>query len=176
MKKLVIAIVASLVGLSAQAQTITSNSSAATNSTAGATNAGNAQNINFNSRNDGTSTLKTTPPVAGQGFYGSFSADSCMVSGGGGGSVVGLGINMAIPVEDKNCNLRRNFERVMQASATTKDPVRSQRLETAAVDILCQADEKTRAALMGQGLCSDGLPKPVTPRARQDLENMYTPG
>ncbi|MBD4204413.1 hypothetical protein GUH47_00035 [Xanthomonas citri pv. citri] len=176
MKNLIIALAFSLLGLSAQAQTINSTSNAATQSTAGATNAGNAQNINFNSRNDGTSTLRSAPPVAGQGFYGSFSADSCMVSGGGGGSVVGLGINMAVPVEDKNCNLRRNFERVMQASATTKDPVRSQRLETAAVDILCQSDEKTRAALMGQGLCSDGLPKPVQPRARQDLENFYTPG
>lgn len=175
--KALFVLAASLVAFSAHAQTtIQTASSAVTTSTAGATNAGNAQSINFNSRNDGTSTLRSAPPVAGQGFYGSFSADSCMVSGGGGGSVVGFGINMAVPVEDKNCNLRRNFERVMQASATTKDPIRAQRLETAAVDILCQADEKTRAALMGQGLCSDGLPKPVQPRARQDWENLYTPG
>lgn len=154
-----------------------SASSATTNSTAGATNAGNAQNINFNSRNDGTSTQKFAPPVAGQGFYGSFSPDSCMVSGGAGGSTIGVGLNFAMPVEDKNCNLRRNFERIMQASATTKDPVRSQRLETAAIDVLCQADEKTRAALAGQGLCSDGVPQPTRPAAaRQDLENLYTPG
>lgn len=164
--------------MTASAQnTINSSSNATTNSTAGATNAGNAQNITFRSSNDGTSTQKFAPPVAGQGFYGSFSPDSCMVSGGGGGSAIAFGINVAVPVEDKNCNLRRNFERIMQASATTKDPVRSQRLETAAIDVLCQADEKTRAALQGQGLCSDGIPQPTRPSAaRQDIENLYTPG
>ncbi|WKV22070.1 hypothetical protein Phage2-1_00070 [Achromobacter phage 2-1] len=165
--------------LNATAQVAVNNvsSNASTQSSSGATNAGNAQNITFKSNNDGTSTQKFAPPVAGQGFYGSFSADSCMVSGGGGGSTIGIGLNVAIPVEDKNCNLRRNFERIMQASATTKDPNRSVRLETAAIDVLCQSDEKTRAALMGQGLCSDGVPQPIKPTAaRQDIENLYSPG
>jgi len=164
--------------LNATAQVaVNTSSNATTQSSSGATNAGNAQNITFQSSNDGTSTQKFAPPVAGQGFYGSFSPDSCMVSGGGGGSAIAFGINVAVPVEDKNCNLRRNFERIMQASATTKDPNRSQRLETAAIDVLCQADDKTRAALAGQGLCSDGVPQPTRPSAaRQDFENLYSPG
>ena len=40
---------------------------------------------------------------------------------GGGGAVVGFGMNIAIPIEDQKCSLRRNFERTMQAAASTKD-------------------------------------------------------
>lgn len=43
----------------------------------------------------------------------------------------------------------------MQAAASTKDPDRSRRLETAAVDILCQTDDRTKAALTAQGLCTN---------------------
>lgn len=154
------------------------SSQASTQSTSGATNAGNAQSINFNSKNDGTSTVKSAPPLGGQGFYGSFSSDSCMVSGGGGVSVIGLGGQLVTPVEDKNCSLRRNAERIMQISATTKDAARSQRLETAAIDVLCRAGAETAAALSGQGLCADGAPAPMQPSAaiRQDWESFYTPG
>jgi hypothetical protein len=78
-----------------------------------------------------------------------------MVSAGGGGSVVGFGMNVAIPIEDQKCSLRRNFERTMQAAASTKDADRSRRLETAAIDILCQTDDRTKAALVAQGLCTN---------------------
>ncbi|WYX26686.1 hypothetical protein WJ969_15215 [Achromobacter xylosoxidans] len=64
-------------------------------------------------------------------------------------------MNVAFPVEDQKCSLRRNFERTMQAAASTKDPERSRRLETAAVDILCQTDDRTKAALTAQGLCTN---------------------
>jgi len=178
---------------SVQAQTVDLNNTTSSNATniasSGSNNAGNAQAITFNSDSSGKQTLRSAPAVGGQGFYGSFSADSCMVSGGGGGSVVGFGINMAMPVEDAHCNLRRNFERIMQASATTKDPARSRALETAAVDIMCQSDEKTAAALRGQGLCSqqiqavmDGQATTAAVRpqyqstARPNWEDLYTPG
>ncbi|MCH3877477.1 hypothetical protein LZC34_10000, partial [Campylobacter jejuni] len=121
----------------------------------GSTNAGNNQGITLNSNNSGSSTLRTAPPIGAQSFYGSFSSDSCMVSAGGGGSVVGFGMNVAFPVEDQKCSLRRNFERTMQAAASTKDPDRSRRLEAAAVDILCQTDDRTKAALTAQGLCTN---------------------
>lgn len=143
----------SLVAFSAGAQT--SSSAASTSASSGSTNAGNNQGITLNSNNSGSSTLRTAPPIGSQSFYGSFSSDSCMVSAGGGGSVVGFGMNVAFPVEDQKCSLRRNFERTMQAAASTKDPDRSRRLETAAVDILCQTDDRTKAALTAQGLCTN---------------------
>ncbi|SSW68590.1 hypothetical protein [Achromobacter agilis] len=153
MKTIVFAISLSLAAFSASAQT--SSSSATTSASSGSTNAGNNQGITFNSSSNGSSTLRTAPPVGGQSFYGSFSSDSCMVSAGGGGSVVGFGMNLAIPIEDQKCSLRRNFERTMQAAASTKDADRARRLETAAIDILCQTDDRTKAALVAQGLCTN---------------------
>lgn len=153
MKTIVLAISLSLAAMSAGAQTSTSSST--TSASSGSTNAGNNQGITLNSSNSGTSTLRSAPPVGGQSFYGSFSSDSCMVSAGGGGSVVGFGMNVAIPIEDQKCSLRRNFERTMQAAASTKDADRSRRLETAAIDILCQTDDRTKAALVAQGLCTN---------------------
>lgn len=153
MKTLALALSLSLVAFSAGAQTSTSSST--TSASSGSTNAGNNQGITFNSNSNGSSTLRTAPPIGAQSFYGSFSSDSCMVSAGGGGSVVGFGMNVAFPVEDQKCSLRRNFERTMQAAASTKDPDRSRRLETAAVDILCQTDDRTKAALTAQGLCTN---------------------
>ncbi|WKK19233.1 hypothetical protein QQL45_07940 [Achromobacter insolitus] len=153
MKTIVLAISLSLAAVSASAQT--SSSSATTSASSGSTNAGNNQGITFNSDNGGSSTVRSVPPLGGQSFYGSFSSDSCMVSAGGGGAVVGFGMNVAIPIEDQKCSLRRNFERTMQAAASTKDADRSRRLETAAIDILCQTDDRTKAALVAQGLCTN---------------------
>ncbi|MFG0233074.1 hypothetical protein [Achromobacter sp. 413638] len=154
MKTIVLALSLSLAAFSATAQT-NSASSSTTSATSGATNAGNTQGITFNSKSDASGTLRTAPAMGGQSFYGSFSSDSCMVSAGGGGSVVGFGMNVAFPIEDQKCSLRRNFERTMQAAASTKDPDRSRRLETAAIDILCQTDDRTKAALVAQGLCTN---------------------
>ena len=153
MKTIVLAISLSLAAFSAGAQTSSSNAS--TSASSGSTNAGNNQGITLNSNNSGSSTLRSVPPLGGQSFYGSFSSDSCMVSAGGGGAVVGFGMNVAIPIEDQKCSLRRNFERTMQAAASTKDADRSRRLETAAIDILCQTDDRTKAALVAQGLCTN---------------------
>lgn len=170
-----VAVVGALSGGAASAAdwNVNSGSSATTASSAGATNAGNAQNINFNSRNDGTSTLKSAPALGGQSFYGSFSSDSCMVSAGGGGSVVGFAINAAVPVEDKACSLRRNFERTMQAAASTKDVDLSKRLQTAAIDMLCATNDATRQALANQGLCSGGLKGAEPTAARPTLDGLY---
>jgi hypothetical protein len=153
MKTIVLAISLSLAAVSASAQT--SSSSATTSASSGSTNAGNNQGITLNSSTSGSSPLRSVPPLGGQSFYGSFSSDSCMVSAGGGGAVVGFGMNIAIPIEDQKCSLRRNFERTMQAAASTRDADRSRRLETAAIDILCQTDDRTKAALVAQGLCTN---------------------
>ena len=153
MKTIVLAISLSLAACSAVA--LTSSSSATTSASSGSTKAGNNQGITFNSSNGGSSSLRTVPPVGGQSFYGSFSSDSCMVSAGGGGAVVGFGMNIAIPIEDQKCSLRRNFERTMQAAASTRDADRARRLETAAIDILCQTDDRPKAAQVAQGLCTN---------------------
>ncbi|MBR8652593.1 hypothetical protein KDH83_04620 [Achromobacter sp. Marseille-Q0513] len=163
MKTIVLALSLSLAAFSATAQT-NSASSSTTSATSGATNAGNTQGITFNSKSDASGTLRTAPAMGGQSFYGSFSSDSCMVSAGGGGSVVGFGMNVAFPIEDQKCSLRRNFERTMQAAASTKDPDRSRRLETAAIDILCQTDDRTKAALVAQGLCTNPALTTADPR------------
>ncbi|MDQ8032732.1 MAG: hypothetical protein REJ50_12010 [Bordetella sp.] len=155
MKTMILTLSLAMLSGGAVAQTSTSNASSTTNASAGINAAGNQQGVTFNSRSTTSDSLRTVPPVAGQAFYGSFSSDSCMVSGGGGGSVMGFGMNLAVPVEDSNCSLRRNFERTMQAAATTRDTDKSRRLETAAVDMLCQTDKATRAALSAQGLCTN---------------------
>lgn len=160
MKKTLFALAAlcAAAGVHAQTAPFLSNNSASTAQTqsqSAASNAGNAQAITFNSGDAPHNTrLNTIPSVAGNSFYGSFSPDSCMVSGGGGGSVVGFGINAAVPVEDKHCNLRRNFERVMQWSSTVADANLRRVGQQAGIDILCQSDEKTAAALSAAGLCS----------------------
>lgn len=173
MRRIITILALGLVSTAALADSAATSSTESA-ATSAAQNMGNAQSIQFNSTGAERQTVKSAPGIGGQAFYGSFSGDSCMVSGGGGVSIVGFGAQMATPVEDRHCNMRRNFERVMQASAMAKDPERAGRLATAAVDILCQAGEETRLALVGQGLCSDAVrPQPA---ARQDWENMYSPG
>lgn len=139
----------------AQILTGTTNSSSSNQVSSGSNNAGNAQSINFNSDNSGSSTLKTIPSIGGQGFYGSFSADSCVNSGGGGGSVVGFGMNVAVPINDAECSARRNVERTMQISASirTFDPQRADALVNAAISIMCQVNDTAKAAYTYAGLC-----------------------
>ncbi|MCH4590633.1 hypothetical protein L7A49_33180, partial [Achromobacter xylosoxidans] len=57
----------------------------------------------------------------------------------------------------------------------TKDPERSRRLETAAVDILCQTDDRTKAALTAQGLCTNPSLTTVVPSGLNDPPAVATP-
>lgn len=187
MKTMLVVLSLSLASFGAAAQASTSNATSSTSASAGVNAAGNSQGVTFNSDNSGSSSLKTVPAVGAAAFYGSFSTDSCMVSGGAGGAVLGFGMNFAVPVEDQNCSLRRNFERTMQAAASTKDDSKARKLETAAIDMLCQTDDATRAALSAQGLCSDLTPVAVVPSVRRQvpvnaaaararIDDLYTPG
>lgn len=145
--------------------------------TSAAQNAGNTQAIQFNSAGGDDQTVRSAPGIGGQGYFGSFSGDSCMVSGGGGVSIVGFGAQYATPVEDKHCNLRRNFERVMQASNLIKTPGVSARLQAAAIDILCQAGSETQKALAGQGFCSDAVRSdPQVAASHTDPNSLYIGG
>lgn len=152
---LIAAVLASLLSLPAMAQ-INAASTAATASTASSLNAGNAQAITFNSEAP-SATLRNVPSLGGNGFFGSFSPDNCMVSGGGTVAVAGFGGSVVTPIRDPQCSLLRTFERTQQAAATvaSTDPVTAARLRQAATDMLCQVSDEARAALAHQGLCSD---------------------
>lgn len=144
-------------GAHAQFQSPTTNlnnntsSSAQTNSSAGASNAGNAQSITFNS--EAQNRLKAAPALGGNSFYGSFSSDSCMVGAGLGVSIVGFGSNAVTPIRDTQCDIRRSFERTMQAAAS--QPKRAEQLTQAANDMLCSLGGPVFKALNNQSLCSD---------------------
>ena len=121
-----------------------------------AQNAGNAQSIQFNS--SGPDSVRTTPSVGGQGFYGSFSPDNCDVSTGGGFAGGLVGVNVVVPTERKGCTLLRGYERTMQGAATFEaigDHTTAQRLRQASIDMLCQVSDEVGQALRYQGLCSD---------------------
>jgi hypothetical protein len=129
----------------------TSSSSGTVNASTAAQNAGNAQNINFNSA--AQSDLRTVPNVSGNNYYGSFSQDGCMVSGGIGLSVLGFGANGVTPIRDGQCDLRLSFQRVEQAAAM--QPTNAAKLHQAADDILCALGGPVYQALKNQGICSD---------------------
>lgn len=157
-KHIVVSLFVSLFSVSAFAQAnLNSTSAATTNSVAGATNAGNAQSIHFNSSQDGTTTLKAAPSMGGNSFYGSFSSDNCMVSGGGTVSTIIGGASVVTPIRDPQCSLLRVYERTQQAASSVAniDPVTSKKLRQAAVDMLCQVSDEAKKALVNQGLCSD---------------------
>lgn len=172
----VITLLISLIGTSAFAQTkLQSTSAATTNSVAGATNAGNAQNINFVTNSDGTTTLKTAPSMGGNSFYGSFSTDNCMVSGGGTISTILGGASVVSPIRDPECSKLRVFERTMQLASTVRvyDAPKSDKITQAATDILCQVSEEAKKALAYQGLCSD-LDAPVVSKEIKSNVNDQT--
>lgn len=145
-------------GVNVGAQTVnsTTNSSALTASTSGAMNAGNAQSIHFNTDNSGTSTLKTTPMVAGNSFYGSFSSDFCFGSEGGSLSVLTAGGSIVKMTRDEVCTAMRIFERLQQGAASVYavDPKTSAKMRQASIDVICLSSDIARQALQNQGLCS----------------------
>lgn len=184
--RIVIAVFALAVSFSAQAQSTTPLSSSVSNATTSSTSGSygaNQQAITFNSDSGGT--LKTAPAIGGSSFYGSFSSDSCMVSGGVGVSIVGFGANAATPIRDTNCDLRRSFERLEQAAAS--QPKRADQLHQAANDVLCQLGGEVFKAMHNQSLCSDFVVQAngvasttqtqrADNRVRPSWEGLYSPG
>jgi len=165
------------------AQTATSNSS--TSATSSSANQGNNQGITFNSDASGDSKIRNVPALGGNSFYGSFSSDNCMVSAGGGVTVVGFGANTVVPYRDEQCDLRRTFERIEQAAAA--QPQNAARLHQAANDVLCMVSERVRAAMQYQGLCSpidittadNALERQTVREDREQqrrVAEVYTPG
>lgn len=158
--KYLVLIAATLLGANAWADTTTSSEANTTSTaTSAAQNAGNAQNINFNSTpGHKTTTLKNTPGVILGGFAGSFSSDYCGGTTQGGVGGPGFSVAFGGPKIDMHCVQLRTFERTMQAASTigaTGDTTTATRLHQAAVDMLCSVSDEARVALSRQGLCSD---------------------
>ncbi|CAH1655046.1 exported hypothetical protein [Hyphomicrobiales bacterium] len=150
------ALLAAIFTFPATAQTTASSQSQNT-ATGTAQNAGVHQGIAFNSDASGEQKIKNVPSLGGNGFFGSFSPDNCMVSGGGTAVIAGFGGSVVTPIRDPQCSLLRTFERTQQAAATVAaaDPALAYRLRQAATDMLCMVSDEARAALAHQGLCSD---------------------
>ncbi|MDS1141761.1 hypothetical protein RE432_15070 [Pusillimonas sp. SM2304] len=168
MKHLIAAAAAILLAGTAHAQ-ISAESSTHAAATGLAQNAGVHQGITFQNDSPGTQRVYSTPALGGQGFYGSFSPDSCAVSAGGGASGWLAAINITAPVDMKSCIALRGFERTMQASANFEaigDRMTASRLRQSGIDMLCQVSPEVKQALTYQGLCSDfaqqyAIPAPI---------------
>jgi len=133
----------------------TANSQTASTANSNSANAGNAQAITFN--NDSGGSIKTVPSLGGNSFYGSFSTDNCMVSGGVGATFLGGGGSIVTPIRDEQCSVLRGVERTMQVAATVSraDPSLSHKLQQGAVDMLCNLNSIVGNALKQQGVCTE---------------------
>lgn len=140
----------------AYAQT-SANSLAQTQAQSSAANQGNNQAVTFEAAHvPSTTTVRTAPALGGNSFYGSFSTDNCMVSAGGGFSVIGAGGQVVTPVRDDQCAVLRGVERTMQvaASVSRTEPKVAGKLQQGAIDMLCALNPTVGAALQAQGVCS----------------------
>lgn len=132
----------------------TSNSNSSSQSGAAATNAGNAQSITFTSPGETTTTQKSTGAAVLPGFSGSFSGDYCGATAGVAAGGVGFSFSAGAPKIDESCVMLRTFERTQQAAAAVSqiDPVESQTLRKASLEILAEADPKVKAIFIKRGL------------------------
>jgi hypothetical protein len=187
----VILVLTAFFATESDAQTmVNTQSQAQTQSTAGATNAGNAQNINFNSEAAHDSTrLKTNPTVYAPSPSPSYSQLNCAngTSAGISGGFVGAAFGTV--KEGDQCNGRANATMLMQMSNNFRsfDPITAGKLSTAAINIMCDQDDKVRAKLVAQGLCdaSDyhgnerdyaGGGKQARSTEQRRMNEVYSPG
>jgi hypothetical protein len=180
-----------LVGTTVSAQTlVNTQSQAQTQSTAGATNAGNAQNINFNSDAAHDSTrVKTNPTVYAPSPSPSYSPLNCANGTSAGASGGYVGIAFGTVKEGDQCNGRANATMLMQMSNNFRsfDPATAGKLSTAAINLMCDQDDKVRAKLVAQGLCDTadykgnerdyaGGGQAARTRQQQRVNDVYSPG
>ncbi len=140
----------------AMAQTTTSVSAADSAARASSNNAGNAQNITFNSppgvNYGGSYSVKTTGTAILPGFSGSFSGDYCGATAGAAGAGMGFGFSFGAPVIDSSCVLLRTYERTMQAAASTTDPIQAVVIRGAALELLAEINPTVRGVFERNGL------------------------
>lgn len=175
MKTKIAAVLLALASIAAHAQTVGAgaNSQNTNQSQSGALNQGVNQGITFNSPGgvaySGSYTVKDAPPVQAAAGYGSFSQANCMVSGGGGFSIVGFGATGQTPIDGKHCDWRLDQAALGQTAMTihnfvaanpTLDDQMKKRLELkaaamlrAAGDMSCLSSDRQREVMEKEGLC-----------------------
>ena len=150
----------------AMAQTIISDStsSSTTTSRAAANNAGNAQNITFNSPGaltyGGSYSVKSTGTAILPGFAGSFSGDYCGSTMGAAGGGMGFAFSLGAPYIDEACVLLRSYERTMQAASMSTSPSEAFVIRGAALEILAEVNPKVKVIFERKGLV-EPAPKPA---------------
>ena len=132
------------------AQTAAGKTSTASNSTS--QNAGNAQNITYNSPE--VSTIKSTGSASLPAFAGSFSSDYCGGTAGVAAGGIGFAFTAGSPKIDNSCVMLRVFERTQQAAASVEptDPVGSVLLRIASLEILAETDAKVKEIFQKRGV------------------------
>jgi hypothetical protein len=131
------------------AQTVNTVSESSTSSTASSSNAGNNQSLIVQGgpgtmSYGGGYTVRSTGAAVLPGFAGSFSSDYCGGTSGAAAAGVGFGLSFGAPKIDPSCVMLRTYERIMQAAATEKQPMRRESLRLAALEVLTHIDPKVR--------------------------------
>lgn len=158
MKKIIISLLM-LSSFSAFAATTNTSESSST-SVSAAQNAGNSQNINFNTTNpgnvnySGSYTAKTTGAAILPGFAGSFSSDYCGGTAGLAGGGVGFAFSAGAPKIDNSCVMLRTFERTQQAASSIAaiDPIQAKAIRAVSLEILAETDSKVKEIFQKRGL------------------------
>jgi hypothetical protein len=124
-------------------------SESTTNSTSTSNNAGNTQSLIVQGAPGtvtygGGYTVRSTGAAMLPGFAGSFSSDYCGGTSGAAAAGVGFGLSFGAPKIDPSCVMLRTYERIMQAAATEKQPMRRESLRLAALEVLTHIDPKIR--------------------------------
>lgn len=91
----------------AQSSTSIAGATSASGSIAASQNAGNKQDITFNSHTPDNQTIKNTPTVYAPGLAAAGS-EVCLGSISGGGSGAGFGLTIGATIVDRECQLRLN--------------------------------------------------------------------
>lgn len=92
-------------------------STATTQSTAGATNAGNSQGITFNSGGDSTEHLDAAPSVFVPNPSNSAAQDNCDMLGTVGGSLINFGLAGSYVVHGERCEWRKDTRQAEQTAS-----------------------------------------------------------
>ena len=170
MKKNIAAIALMCVTTAAFAD-LTSTVSSNVAATTSAQNAGNAQNINFNSPGNTDATIHSAPTVYTPSMPGSFAQANCMMGVSGGFSLFwGVGGSGGAPVDGQHCDWRLNKQGVQATAASIENFANTAGIDAitkvallkkaaalldASADMDCLADDRQRAVLEKQGLCAN---------------------
>jgi hypothetical protein len=155
-----------IVAVAQAANTINAASESTTNSTSTSNNAGNTQSLIVQGTPGtmtygGSYTVRGTGAAVLPGFAGSFSSDYCGGTSGAAAAGVGFGLSFGAPKIDPSCVMLRTYERIMQAAATEKQPMRTESLRLAALEVLTHIDPKIREIFERLKLLNPEKPIPL---------------